>query len=463
MISNYDPDSFNDTNYTLDDSGSSPISASKNLSHNEWIGYACDQLFPNGTNVDDPEVCTKLNSYFRTNFNEDSQVKDGSILGGILNTVGFVKCDKNTYVPREKCPKISPALMQEINKFVVQHLPTVYYSEIYECFKDKLNSEGVNNRYLLKALIDPHFSVGMRLSEDCISQIERSAIRKDWTGVINTLHELSKKGPFSISDVSTRYPALKENTISYVLHKEETDSGLLYLSNKEYIYVEDAGIETDDAIDLIKFVQSIFKNYKYSFLNIRIVYTRLKQDEPDLLARLKAAGSNAFSLFSFVRLLGAATNLFVTNRPFISEGKPVPLKYIEIAYDCVKDYDTVTDKTISYINRQHYQHCDFGELSELASKTHVLVSDDKMIKKKLLEITDDEIADIKSILNIFIKRNEKVDTQAFNAYSSFPRLKYSWNKHLLAGVVRTYLNDKFSVERTGTTLSKSEYIIRRVL
>ena len=68
---------------------------------------------------------------------------------------------------------------------------------------------------------------------------------------------------------------------------------------------------------------------------------------------------------------------------------------------------------------------------------------------------------IANILSLLFTKHNEINTAYFKGYNIFPALRYSWNKYLLVGIIRTYLFDEYSIENTENNYVQTDFIIRR--
>ena len=105
----------------------------------------------------------------------------------------------------------------------------------------------------------------------------------------------------------------------------------------------------------------------------------------------------------------------------------------------------------------------YMQLVDELSDNFVQLDDRQMIRKDILDIPEKSLQKIEQTLEIVLSRQCKLETSKFKGYVMFPMIKYDWNKHVLAGIVRSYFSDKYEVKNL-TQGSKSEaidYEIRR--
>ena len=102
------------------------------------------------------------------------------------------------------------------------------------------------------------------------------------------------------------------------------------------------------------------------------------------------------------------------------------------------------------------------EFMEEVSDDFVQINIDTMVSKNKLDLQKEELLNIEEKLDIILEILDSLDVSSFNSYQLFPKLKYRWNKYLLAGIIRSYFNEKFVVENTDNHYDKTDFIIKRI-
>ena len=95
------------------------------------------------------------------------------------------------------------------------------------------------------------------------------------------------------------------------------------------------------------------------------------------------------------------------------------------------------------------------------SELFVQINIDTAVKKDLLMINENILTKIENDLNYYINSFGPIDSRKYNDYSNLPRLRTGWNKYLLVGIIRTFLNDKYIIEYTDSMYNMTDFIIRR--
>ena len=94
------------------------------------------------------------------------------------------------------------------------------------------------------------------------------------------------------------------------------------------------------------------------------------------------------------------------------------------------------------------------------SDQFVQVSVDTLIDKKSLVISDDFVEKIRKEMVYYIKSFGPIETSKYIGYSVLPSIDLKWNKYLLVGIIRTFLNDELEIEYTDKTYNKTDFIIK---
>ena len=86
-----------------------------------------------------------------------------------------------------------------------------------------------------------------------------------------------------------------------------------------------------------------------------------------------------------------------------------------------------------------------------------------MVSKNELNLSDKTLNEIKQIMEMIFGQTSEIDTATFTGYTLLPQIKYQWNKHVFAGVARSYLSEMCEVENItkGSISEAVDYKIRR--
>lgn len=255
-------------------------------------------------------------------------------------------------------------------------------------------------------------------------------------------------------------PGVEDYVFYNVLYPEK-ENGLIFLDNKKFIYRDKIKINDVDKDKLKSIIDELFKILNSDVITARKVYARIKLMEKDYSINLGIKNYSYYDLFSIINVL--FPNEYYYSRPFISINPGVSSTREELLKNHLTKFTSFTNADAKeYLTKMNagniYSYLMF---MDSMSDNFVQVDLDKMVKKEYVGLTEENIRNIKKIIKLLINNFGEIDTRTFNGYSMFPKLKYDWNKYLLAGIVRTFLSDDYTVDYTDNTYRTTEFIIRR--
>ena len=184
---------------------------------------------------------------------------------------------------------------------------------------------------------------------------------------------------------------------------------------------------------------------------------RLKyRDEMSKLGEL----NNPDSFFQICELL--LSRKYVFEKSFISKSKDILLSNDELMMSYAYSQEKITVASLTkYADKMHFKRIDnilkfFIDISD----QFVQVSVDTLIDKNSLEISDDFVEKIRKEMVYYIKSFGPIETSKYIGYSVLPSIELKWNKYLLVGIIRTFLNDELEIEYTDKTYNKTDFIIK---
>jgi len=415
-------------------------------------------IFPEGYRIYNDDDYSKFEQCFKKIFDGDTEglPTQCALRGLISRNDFFCQINKGTYKERSQCVDIPNGLMNQIFDFIVEHLPTVEYLQIYDSFKDALLSCGVDNYFYMKGLID-HV-----MPEDIHTKRTYLTSSSSQQSIITARIEFIRKmdSIFSMDDLHKKYPGVKEYTFSFLFY-DEVPNGLLFLSKKNFIYFDKTGI-SDSAIQQLKiFLNHLFETEKTDVFTSRKIYAKLKIFNSDLLNQLHYM-DDQFSLFSLIQYVFAKEYYF--SRPYISCTDSKELTSMGILNKHLSNESKISYEDIKrYCSSMNIPSTNgFATYLDEFADEFVQVNENTMIKKELLQITDLQLKNISDTIDLMLDKSDVIHLSKFNAYSILPKLNEIWNQYLLAGITRSYLSNIYNVFTNEQDYRIAEYEIRRV-
>ena len=207
-------------------------------------------------------------------------------------------------------------------------------------------------------------------------------------------------------------------------------------------------------------------NYLFDSLNTKVItcgklYSRMAIVHGDLLNKL-GEYNNSSGLYKMVKAF-FGEDYFCKN-PFISADKDVQLNNEEIIKSFIYENEEITISKINdYVSKMHLKNAsNYIQLFDDISDDYVQVNQDKIVKKDVLALKSDYLDLIKKVLSFDINSFGDIRGDFFADYDSLPNVGFTWNKYLLLGIVRSYLQNTFQICYSEGTYKTFDFCLKLV-
>lgn len=419
--------------------------------YSEIIG----ENFRNGYSPGSQEDYNTFKKKFIEKYEIVEEIPSMHSLQAMLERSNYVLIGKGKYLPPELCPNMDDELVSEIINYIIDNKPTVFYRSIFEKFKYKLQKNGINNHYFLKGCLDKCLPEEFTTKRDYI-MVGKVKIT---SAELIILYMHSFKREFGLKDLKDKFPGVKDYVFYNQIYKESS-KGLIFTSSKTFIYFKYLNISNDTVDMLRNFITEQFKKMNMDIISSRKIYAKMSLTNKKLLEKLHLTHGQ-FTLFSLIKFL--YPDLYYS-RPLISTKvieqkssyaliKKYVQKFDEFNYNTILDYVSKMNITRLY---------SYLEFMDDMSDNYVQVNVDTMVRKEKLGITQYQLGQLNNLLDLIFDKYNELDTSAFKGYHILPKMPVPWNKYLLIGIIRSYLDEKFEVVNKSSTYSNTDYVIRRL-
>mgnify|MGYP000896182274 CR=1 FL=1 len=427
------------------------IMIKKEYRPNDIILMAVDKLFPNGYRVHSDQDYDFLCQYLKKTYGEliDSVTKR-SVEIAIMNR-GYGIVNRGTYLNRIYLPRIGEELILRIINYINQEGTIVYYDSLLHQFKDELYQLGIDNRYILKGVIDPELDKYFYTKRDYISKnidVKSNQSINDYIDKFDSV--------FTFNDINLRFKGIKNYIIYGVLYNR---NDLIWLSNHRFIKTHSIEIDSLPISDIVNECEYLFTSMFSNQISSKKLFARLTILKPEIIKKLSMV-KNHYDLFSLLKHI--LNNKYYFSRPFISKTNSEN-NHNDIIQNYVRKFEefdksTIDDYTSKMNIRDLYSYLEF---LETMSDEYVQYDIDSMIRKDLLNIEQHDLDLIEESINLSLVRFDKIETQKYRGYFLLPKFNKKWNKYLFVGIIRTFLSDKYVVDNTTNFYNTTDFIIRR--
>ena len=409
-----------------------------------------DELFPNGIVFTEKNL-ELINTELVNKYEIESITAHA--LSSNLARLDYCYIDKGKMINRRYATSLDRELIDKILKYISMYENVVYYTSIYEAFKEELNDIGVFNRYYLKGVLDEHLPNEYITKRDYISIGE--TFTSSYDAILTEVNRI--KGIIDIDILKKKFPGVKDYVFLTCLSSIEDI--IWYSYGKKFVTLSKINI-TDEFKQVVKEeIEYLFNSLKTDVITSYKLYSRMKIIHKDLMKEHNFI-DNQFFFHSIVNMLFKKEYYF--RRPYISTSKG-SLSNDVIIDNYVNSQSYFTLKTINnFVNKMNMRGI-YSYLEYMIGKSEdfVQINIDTCIKKENLMITNNNLETIKEELNFYINSFGPIDSKNITIFSYLPKLKYAWNKYLLVGIIRTYLSEDYEIEYTDNMYNYTEFIIRR--
>ena len=427
----------------------------KTLKYSSLILEVLDESFPHGFRVGSNDDFDYLNLQLMVKYDTKFQLLSIRQVVGMLDRFDYCLIDRGTMINRKFVPDLDNELLSKIYTFIGEQDMVVYYSTIFDEFKDDLSIYGIDNRYYLKGVIDKHLpdnfihqrdfiSIGSKLYNPC--EVIMDFVNNS-TGIVR-IDELQKR----FNNVETYVFCNYINQIGDVVWIEYNKSFIL-ARNCENLFLYHNLIKSN--------IEKLFEKLNTDIISISKLYARMKLLNPQMFEDIEIFDS-LFAFQSYINYL--FKDEYSCVRSYISKNENLELTSSNIVLNYVRSFNRFDINIINnYIDNMHLTPLNsYLRFIEMNSDEFVQINRDELVLRQCMRINENILQDIKKIVDFYLNSYKKIDTRNYFDYSELPIINYSWNKYLLVGILRSYFKDDYDIENTDRMYNHTEFIIRKV-
>lgn len=231
-----------------------------------------------------------------------------------------------------------------------------------------------------------------------------------------------------------------------------------YKNRQFYDWISKNKVE-ESLLELIeREVDYLFVNLNTDLIVCSKIYGRMNLLHKQEMIKLNEMNTSQ-GLFKIISTL--LSDKYYCKNSYISKSPIGDLTNDQIIISYANDLDKFSISNLnSYADKMHLKRLDnYMAFIENISDSFVQIDDETLISEEKFEISQTNIEEIKKEISYYINSFGPINSETFVGYSSFPKLRYEWNKYLLLGICRTYLIDSFSIKTSGVNYKKISYII----
>ena len=412
-----------------------------------------EEAFPCGYRIYDKKHYALFERVWREKFGKTAEVPTMVSVRGLV-TSRWILCGEGAYWPKRKSPTLPASLYWEICSFIKEYAPAVYYKSIYYSFKEKLEEIGFTNPSMFKAVFDA-IDQKFNHSADYLKF-------EYWQGTVyDAMVQVASsiKGIFTLDTMRERFPYVENPVFLFCFNKYPK---VVHLYNEYYLYVDEKTFSENDLRDLREFTAFWIEKTGMGSISASKLYEKLKYvDKTNLLERLQYV-MNENALLAIIA--ATSSHCFETSYTFIGLKGKTPKNRTEALKMYVSSTDEFDKSDVDFAMQKYGvsgNYYTFLDVIGFAKETHVQISRDVVLKKALLNLPEDTILTIGQTLKGLVGLLGVIDTRTFDRYSTLPPVPgRTWDKYLLAGVVRSYFSNDYELSYTDPNYKITDFIIK---
>lgn len=354
-----------------------------------------DDNFPDGFRPSKQEQFDELNNLFKEKYGCALNMNMHA-LSANLARYNYISVGRGTFKKIHESIVIPYELILKIKDYI-RLTEKAYYASINDQFKEELLNVGINNRYILKSILDPKLE-------------DEFNCTRDWIEInygVKNVNKQKKNLKPKIEIQPVKKPKIDIQPIKRAkIETQRIKKPIIENNTKSKVIVDKTEIN-----DIIKTNISQIGKLSIKDINKRFVIIN-KKNELDLFVKsINKEKYLTFDLFS----------------------------------NCAKIYGI-------------YNLINYLECQVLLSEQYLQIDVNTCISKNELNLDRQQLRVFKNKLNYFIDKYGSIDTREFNEYDELPGVNKTCNKYILVGLVRSYLSN-YKIEYTDSRYDKTDYII----
>lgn len=233
-----------------------------------------------------------------------------------------------------------------------------------------------------------------------------------------------------------------------------------YYNNKDfYIWLKSVSIEDSFIVTLKSEIEGLLSNLGTNFIVCDKLYSRMMLLHRSEMTKYEL-NDNVNRLFNLCRIL--FYGIYNFSKPYISRDKMSKTTNDDLVFQFARSLDRFAVSELNgYIDKMHLKRLDsYLDFMIRCSDSHVQIDFDTMISKMQLGLDSSKIKAIFKEVSFYINSFGEINSETFWGFDSLPEIGIKWNKYALIGVVRSYLDDRFTIQYNSRAYTKLTYIIK---
>lgn len=378
--------------------------------------------YPDGLKINDDEQLNGFRRHYIRMFDKDDLPAKNRAIRAAIAFVASVK-DRGTYVVPDNKMLISEDLLADICKYIEESEKSIFMiNTLHFVFKDRLEKDGILNRYQLQWVLRKKVGHKYHISRDYLSK------DKNVTSVYHTITSFIKDANRVITkqELQNEFPGVPDNVFAFALADENIIVGLGSYAHKNYIEKFKVSLQS-----IVREMNKIVADGDIH--NCQELFDTLKKELPAIIEEINI--SDRYFLFSILEEFWA--DKFEFRRPFFAKVGVAIAKQDERIKEFVSsNAETDMSDLRGYINENSFVVSSLLELVDNLNDIVIYKNKETLVRIDDAGLNEEIQIAIDSFLDAQIGKN-KVPSEITD-FCKLPDVGIEWNEWLLYSVVKKW-------------------------
>ena len=352
------------------------------------------------------------------------------------NFENMILCDRGKYCPVEKV-FVESAILKDIHTYIINNeCATLYYSDIYESFRERLHREtNIDNYHFLHGVLKSRYHNDFDFARDFLTK-KGFQIEKLDNSIVSLLQK--KGSSVTYKELKNKFPGLTKLRISFLI--DRVDNFFQYDTNEFNIIDNIKGIDQPAFDEIIE--DALEENNGY--ISAKMIFDLFTAKRPEFLDMNNM--DSAMKLYYILQTTCRDKYRFKYPHITSKDRSYHKLNSFEIAKTQL-NFSTYFnfEEYAAFARRVGWANSTTFAFMEILEREYIKLSKNQYILRKAFYLNASTCLEIQQAINDLMQNKGFVAFNAIEDFHNFPTLEYDWNLYLLSSIIENYLSSTYSI------------------
>ncbi len=344
----------------------------------------------------------------------------------------FVLCGRGRYCPLNKFHCNSTIITRIHNDLLDNDSSTIYYSDLYEIYKDELLQQtNINNYNFLHGILMYYYPDDFVYTRDYLTKKGETIETMD----NQFIHIIIEKGQaVSYEEIISILPSLNKLRIGFII---ERNTELIYWDKGYYNSINN--LITPNIQQYHQIIETLLETHHH-YISASILYEYYKTNEESYLIdnNMKTDRSLFYALGYYF------SEDYIFQYPHIVRKKDYQdgvSSYKIIVKQLNRNHIININDVIDLVDKMKWKSSTSYAATQELQEKYDKISKDEYMDNDYFEVNDIALKQIKDIVDKNMEDFDFLSLKGMSNYANFPQIGYPWNSFLLETVIKKYMNE----------------------